>query len=141
MAPVIPQTALLVASLRVVLAANDVQEETVARKILVFFQLEDVATLDAALLHLSEALAPLGGDVLLNKPGVDFKRGPAELFIRLVVDGALREDAGYSGDHQIDLLSMKASGPGCEVVECQQEVLKSEEGVAQEHEESSYSLR
>ena len=62
MALVIPQTAILVASLCVVLAANDVQDETVTGNILVLFQSEDVTNFDAALLDIGEVFSSLCGD-------------------------------------------------------------------------------
>ena len=85
---IIPQTALLVASLHVVFATNGVQKETIARNVLVFFQLKNIARLDAALLNLREVLAALGGDVLVDKPGVHFNTGFAEFLIGQVVDCA-----------------------------------------------------
>ena len=140
MALVVPQTALLVASLRLVPATNDVQEEAVARNVLVFSQLEDVASLNAALLDLSEVLAALASDVLLDKPRVCFSSSYPELLIGLVVDCTSAEDTGCCSDCQVNLLGLEPAEEGCEVVENQQEVLESEEGVGQEQEKSSYSL-
>ena len=69
---VVEKTAALVASLMLHLAADDVQDESVARDLLVRLDLDDVASLYTAPITDLEALVPLGEDELFYRLTVDF---------------------------------------------------------------------
>ena len=95
---VVPQTAALVASLVLDFAADDVEDESVTRDLLIRLNLDDVTSLDGAPVRDLEALVALREDKFLNGLAIDFLSSLLELLIVEEIKAASGNDGGHGDE-------------------------------------------
>jgi hypothetical protein len=94
---VIPQTSSLVTSLLLVLAANNIEYESVTRDLLTMLDLDDIPSLDGPPITLLKVLVPLSEDELLNRFAVHFGGSLQQIFVMQQVQKACSYDT-YNSD-------------------------------------------
>jgi len=98
---VVPEAAPLVARLVFKFAAHDVEDEGVARDLLIGFDFDDVTRLDAAPVRNLEAFVPLRKDELLDRLAIHFLGGLPQLFVVQVVQTARGHDGGNRDENHM----------------------------------------
>ena len=83
------------------LAADDVQDERIARDLLIRLYLDNVARLNAAPVTDLETLVPLRKDELLHWLAVHLLRCLLELLVVEQVEAACRDDTGAGNEDHV----------------------------------------
>ena len=86
------------------LAADDVQDECIARDLLVRLYLDDVARLNAAPVTDLETLVPLRKDELLHRLAVDLLRGLLELLVMEKIEAACRDNTRTGNEDHVGVV-------------------------------------
>ena len=100
---VVPETASLVTRLVVHLGADDVEDESIARNLLIRLDLYNISSLDAAPVGNLEAFVPLGKDEFFHRLTIHFLSSLLEFLVMQQVEAACGHDTGncYEGHMRV----------------------------------------